>query len=95
MAPGLQGCEQAVQQLQLAALLNQDLGRREGWRVVKLAGDEVGVVAVIAHLHQHVVQAPQGCLAAFLRLPDGLLRAAPSAQTCWPGSRSCFAGRLN
>ena len=50
MAPGLQGCEQAVQQPQLAALLNQGISRREGRRVVKLAGDEVGVVAVASFL---------------------------------------------
>ena len=76
MALGLEGREEAVKQLQLAALLQEHLCGREGGGVVKLAGDEVGVVAVVAHLHQHVVQAPQWGLPALLRLPDGLLQPA-------------------
>ena len=48
--------EQAVHQAHLAALLDQVGRRREVDGAVKGRGDEVRVVAVFAHLHEHVVE---------------------------------------
>mmetsp|Transcript_15009 Transcript_15009/g.38568 ORF Transcript_15009/g.38568 Transcript_15009/m.38568 type:complete len:573 (+) Transcript_15009:2004-3722(+) len=63
-------CQQAVQQLELAALRLELLAGRVHQRVVPAAGDEVRVVGHLAQLHQQVVQLARHAAhhAAVLRL---------------------------
>ncbi len=48
--------DEAVQQRQLAALFPQHLWAGIGDRPIQPTRDQVRVIAVLAHLHQHVVQ---------------------------------------
>ena len=75
MAAGLEAGEQALQQLHLATLLDKLLCARVDWGGVQRSRDEVRVVAVLAHLHQHVGQARDGCaLLPLLHLCHHLLQ---------------------
>lgn len=56
----MQPFQQLVEQLHLPALGNELLHGREGDGLVVVAHKEVRVVAVLAELHQHVVEAPLG-----------------------------------
>ena len=56
VAPLVQAPKHTLQQLHLAALGTDLLRGRVGDAAIKGALDEVGVVAVLAHLHQDVVQ---------------------------------------
>ena len=65
---GFELVQQPVEKLQLARLLQQLLGGRVHSVVGESGGDEVWVVAVLSHLHDHVVQFGLGDLPAALCL---------------------------
>ena len=60
--------QQPIEKLQLARLLQQLLGGRVHHIVGEGRGDEVRVVAVLSHLHDHVVQLGLGYLPAAFSL---------------------------
>lgn len=68
VALGLELLQQAVEQLQLAGLLQQHVGGGVHHIVGEGGGDQVRVVAVLAHLHDDVVQLGLSDLAAPLLL---------------------------
>ena len=71
VAPSLEVLQHALQQLHLAALLAHLLGRGKGEAPVVGPADEVWVVAVLTHLHEHVVELGHADVAASLRLGHG------------------------
>lgn len=83
VAPLVQALQHALQQLHLAALGPDLLGGGVGDAAVKGPLDEVGVVAILAHLHEHVVQLGHADVGPPLRLGHGrhgLLHTAHTQQ---------------
>jgi len=90
VAPLVQAVQHALQQLHLATLGTDLLRGGVGDAAVKGPLDEVGVVAVLAHLHEHVVQLGHADVGAPLGLghcSHGLLHTIHSQ--CW--EISCFS----
>lgn len=96
VAPLVQALQHALQQLHLATLGTDLLGGWVGDAAVKGPFDEVGMVAVLAHLHEHVVQLGHADVGAALGLghgSHGLLHTTNNQ--CWElitclTSSSCF-----
>ncbi len=90
VAPLVQALQHALQQLHLATLGTDLLRGGVGDAAVKGPLDEVGVVAVLAHLHEHVVQLGHADMGAPPRLGHGSHGLLHNTHTqCW--GTSCLA----